>query len=239
MRMTKSGRASWACAFLLSAAALAARPASATVKAGDQTVKVGVGAAVPLSHADLSAVQGPSDASSASTGLGLGGQYLYQLTPAFGFGGEFSYADYGNQGTDLPTHYHITSSYKTWAMEAVARYVLMPDARVNPYFIAGLGLGSVSAKADTSPGAGYVWSNTGTTESRPDFDGSAMGPEFSVGLGADADLTDSLVAGLDARWRFISVSKTFDDQTFPGYQEKISSGNGLQIDGTVGWKFGR
>lgn len=236
MRMSRAGSRS--CRAVLAATALAfiSRPASAVVKAGEQQVSVNVGAAVPTTKFDLSAVGGNTETMGGS-GVGFGGQYLYHLTPALGLGGEFSYASFGDKAHAI-TNAIVTSSYKTWTTEVIARYVLMPEARVNPYFIAGLGMGSVSAKAMTKPAPGFVWSNTGAAESRTNFDGSATGVAFSLGGGADADITDSLFAGLDLRWRFVGAKKDYADQVTGGV-DTLSSGSGLAIAGKIGYKFGR
>lgn len=239
MRTRMSMTGSRSCRVVLAAAALAfiSRPASAVVKAGEQQVSVNVGAAIPTTKYDLSAFGGKTEAMGGS-GVGFGGQYLYNLTPSLGLGGEFSYASFGDKDHTV-TNAIVTSSYKTWTMEVIARYVMMPEARFNPYFIAGLGMGSVAAKATTKPAPGLVWLNTGTTESRTNFDGSAIGAAFSLGAGADADISDSIFAGLDLRWRFVGAKNDFADQVVPGAVHSLSSGNGMAIAGKIGYKFGR
>lgn len=236
MRKHRSGMQAWI-AGAIAATALLARPASAVVKAGEQQASVTAGAAIPLMQFDFSAVGGTSEKTGGS-GVGFGGQYLYHLTPALGLGGEFNYASFGDQ-THNVTKAVVTSSYKTWSMEAVARYVLMPEAKVNPYLIAGLGVGATSAKATTKPAPGFVWANTGTTESRTNFDGSATGAAFSIGAGADADITDSLFAGLELRWRYAGASKTYVDGVDSSLRDSVPAGTGLGIAGRIGWKFGR
>ncbi len=230
----KSAR--WLCGVVAAGAFGLAMPAGATVKAGGQEASVNVGAAIPTTQYDLTSVGGSKD-TMGGTGVGFGGQYLYNLTKAIGVGGEFNYASFGNKDHSV-TKAVVTSSYGTWSLEAVARYVLMPESRVNPYIIAGLGLGSVSAKATTKPASGYAWTNTGTTESRTNFDGSATGVAFSIGAGADADITDSLFAGLDLRWRFVGAKHDYADGVSPGTTDSISSGSGLAVSGDLGWKFG-
>lgn len=219
-----------------------ALPAGATVKTGEHQVSINAGAAIPTTKYDLSASGGSSEVMGGS-GVGFGGQYLYHLTPALGLGSEFSYAAFGDKDHAIGPVLGVpgtivTSSYKTWTMEAIARYVLMPESRVNPYFIAGVGLGSVSAKASTRLPPGLVFASTGSREAT-NFDGSATGVAFSLGAGADADITDSLFAGLDLRWRFVGAKKDFADQAVPGTVHSISSGSGLAVAGKIGYKFGR
>lgn len=222
---------------VLAGMACVSLPAGAVVKAGEHQVSVNVGAAVPTTQYDLSPVGGKTE-DMGDTGTSFGGQYLYHLTPALGLGGEFSYAAFGDKDHSV-TNAIVTSSYKIWTTEVIARYVLMPEARINPYFIAGLGMGSVAAKATTKPAPGLVWLNTGTNESRTNFDGSAMGVAFSLGAGADADITDSLFAGLDLRWRFVGAKKDYADGVLAGAVDSVPSGSGLAIAGKIGWKFGR
>jgi opacity protein-like surface antigen len=237
----KINRANAGCAAMLGLAAVvcAAMPARAEVKAGQQSVSAAVGAAVPTTRYDLSAVGGQTE-TIGGTGVGFGGQYLYHLTPAFGVGGEFNYASFGEKNHSI-TGAAVTSSYKTWSLEAVARYVFMPETRVNPYLIAGFGLGSVSAKATTTLLPGYQWVDTGLTtpSARNNFDGSSMGPAFSIGAGFDADITEAIFGGFDLRWRYAGGRKTYADGASAGLQDSIPGGSGLLVSGKLGWKFGR
>lgn len=123
---------------------------------------------------------------------------------------------------------------KTWTLEAVARYVFLPEKPINPYFIGGLGVGQVMAHLKTKfDGPGISWADT-------NFDGTARGTVFSLGAGLDGDTDiESLIASLDFRWRYISAKKDFTDRLIPGATHSITSWSALTLSVKFGYKFGR
>jgi opacity protein-like surface antigen len=154
-------------------------------------------------------------------------------------GGEFNYASFGDKDHTIANGMAVTTvGAKAWTVEAVARYVLFPEKRINPYFLGGVGVGQVSENAKTKPIAPAAWVDTGTREARTNFDGSATGVAISLGAGVDGYLTESLLAGLDFRWKYLGTNKTFADRAFIGFSDTISATSALSISGKVGYKFG-
>lgn len=149
-------------------------------------------------------------------------------------GAEYSYAAYSDKDHNV-TSAVTTIDSKVWALEAVARYVFLPEKQFNPYFIGGIGVGQVSANAKSRPTATWPDLTTGT---RTNYSGNATGPAFSLGAGFDGSITDSVIAGLEVRWRDINAQKTFSDQITPGLKDHINSSTGLIVAAKIGFKFG-
>jgi len=204
-------------------------PAKAEIKAGQQIVSLNLGAGISLDKTDLTNYAGGSKETAVNPGIAVGGQYLYHLTPAFGFGGDFSYAAYGGKDHSM-TGAVTTEEASTWALQAMARYVLLAEKKFNPYLFGGFGVGQTMVNTKTSIGGGTPKTN---------FSGSATGPAFSLGAGIDGDITESLLAGIEFRWTHINALKTFDDQVTAGAHDNITPSDGLTIGAKVGYKFGK
>jgi opacity protein-like surface antigen len=217
-------------AALLAGSLFSARPVSAEVKAGDQIVGVNVGLDIPFAKGYYNSNY-PNDAAAdhdlAGYGLGFGAQYLYHLTPALGFGAEYNYDAFGRQkwnivdanGNGLGTQ---GTNYHSMDAEAVARYVFMPDQKLNPYAIVGVGMGWVTES---------VWDSAGNH-----YGGTASGLAYSVGGGADYSITEKIIAGVDVRWRAIECQNTFNKGSSTSFS--MPAATGVSIALKAGYKFG-
>jgi len=221
-------------------------PVRAELKAGDHIVSFNAGASFPLNEVDFADVGGGKE-TAVKTGPGFSAQYLYHLTPSFAFGGEAAYAAYGDKDHMItvntftgPANLNVTLASKAWAVQAVARYVLVPEKMIHPYFLGGLGMGGVHSKTTTTPIPPAVWTPSGTQETRTNSEGNATGVAFSLGAGVDGYITESWLLGLDLRWIYLGTKKSFDDQVFgAGVTDELEASKAFVISGKIGYKFGR
>jgi|GEM_PF-6100822 len=213
-----------ACAVLIYANA-----AQAQVKAGRQFLNLNVGGVIPLTKTDL----GDRKEIIIKKGMALGGQYIYQLTPVLGFGGELNYFAYGEQ--DIDSH-NMENKAAAITGLAVVRCILAPENPVHPYLTAGLGYGRMTTQ--TRPIGGAVWGDTLTSEWRDGYYAKISGPAFSLGMGVEGKLSDTIVVGAGLRWFRITSIQTVDHKIefHPG--EKSRSTQGVAITASIGWKFG-
>ncbi|HNT97853.1 MAG TPA: outer membrane beta-barrel protein [Elusimicrobiales bacterium] len=211
--------------------------AQAKYETGSQEVGFTLGAAIPLTKTDLTALGGENEVA-VKTGINVNGRYLYHASPDWAFGGEIGYAAFGEKEHDIDdSGAIIREDAKALTFEGMAKYTLTPEKKTRPYFIGGLGYGSLQQKAETRPIAGFSWTDTGTTEYRTNFDESIGALTLSLGAGLESFLTDSLALGLEARWRTIRTDKTVTDK-ITGGRWKIDDANSFVLTAGLSWKFG-
>jgi len=197
----------------------------AAAEPGSQQLSLEGGAAFPTSanHFSDFAMAGPV----------AGIQYLSNWDNSLAWGVQADYYHFGEKTRLLtsPAGGQIEDTSQNYAetLEVMGRYTFLPDARFAPYIHSGLGVNYFHQKADGTPAAGSTWSDTNTTESRQLQDVGTVGVSYSIGLGVETNLTQSLVLGLETAWHIFGVSKT-------------SYGTGTIDVPTVtmrlGWRFG-
>jgi opacity protein-like surface antigen len=210
--------------------------AHAQYTAGSHEAGFTLGAAIPLTKTDLTALGGEEKVA-VKTGINVNGRYLYHASPQWAFGGEIGYAAFGDKEHDLTDSGAIMrEGAKSLVFEGIAKYTLAPGKKTRPYFIGGLGYGNLQQKTETKPAAGFTWSDTGTTEYRTNYDESIGALAFSLGAGLESFLTDSLALGIEARWRTLSTDEKIADKLFP-IEWEIDNSNSFILTVGLSWKF--
>ncbi len=203
------------------AAALGGSFASAEVTAGEQIVNLDLGTGIPF----LKGIINQSPTSLANPGFLIGGQYIYQLTPHIGVGADIDDSMYGSAdiGVGSGQTAHFTSNHL--GVEAMGRYVFMPQSQWNPYLVAGVGLNENSLKATVPAGTA--------------FSGNWASPAYSVGAGVETVLPHSIIAGLEARWRYIGTESYAMNPAITGGGNFSPGGwSELAIAARLGYRFG-
>ncbi len=217
---------------------LCAGAAMAQYSAGSQEVGLVIGGAMPVTKTDLTALGGKNE-TAVKTGLDVGGRYLYHTTPEWAFGGEVSYAGFGDKTHDAPVLLSIVKeSANTLDVEGVAKYTFTPEKKTRPYLIGGLGYGSLKQKTQIKPSAGNAWLDTGTTEYRTSYDKTIGGVALSIGAGVESSLSDTITLGVEGRWKYLGTKKTVGDKVFGGSWDLPNTSSVLLTAG-VSWKFGK
>ncbi|MDA8131007.1 MAG: outer membrane beta-barrel protein [Elusimicrobia bacterium] len=209
----------------------------AEVKKGQQFININAGAAIPITKTDMTDLGGKNE-TAVKSGLAIGGQYIYQFSPAWGIGAEFASSSFKGQDHEILSHAaKIQNSASAVTMQAVVRCILTPEKRFYPYLLAGAGYGKTDISAKTKPINSGVWSDTLTTEWRDNYDTSISGAALTLGAGVEGNLTDSIVAGLGVRWQNIVAKKTITDTL--GIKWDIKNNQSANATIMLGWKFGK
>jgi hypothetical protein len=212
-----------------------ALPARAELKAGHRYVSIGVGSGGHGTSTDWRALGGDKEADYKG-GSAFGAQYLYQLTPNLGLGGEFEFSNYGQKDHTL-TSYTVRMGGEVYTAEAVMRYTFLPHKWWRPFLAAGFGVSSQRVYALTTPRAGVTWPGTGTRETRSNYSTTLNGASASLGLGLEADLNERFTAGLDLRVRSRAVDKTVVDSALGGTHD-FAPDAGASLLLRLGYRFG-
>lgn len=224
--------------------ALLMAPGFAT-KAYAHTLSLNLGVGIPISNVDVSNVcsggicGGKEKAGSA--GLSVGGQYLYNLRDDIGLGIDINYFGSGDQNssTFIPRADSTLSSKATTVL-AVYKYSFTTKGVIWPYVIAGLGFSSSNLKIDAKPATGFVWGDTGTTETRNMLDTTKTVFASAIGLGLDIPITANIIVGGEARW-VGNGSTTYDStqaaKTAFGVTGVDGSLNQILVNAKVAYKF--
>lgn len=202
-----------ACGLALALVVWACANAAAQTKAGDSIGSLGLGLGQPISGLNLARYGGGSEAPG-SGGVAISPQFIRQLDPHLGLGGELTYQGFSDKAAPRDARPDLTVGGSLLTVELVARYLVTPEKTFSPYLIGGLGLSDFSA---------HVKSGSSTL-----IDTNAMGLALSAGGGAQASLTESLLAMGELRWHL----GTSDS-------EKFGTGavNALAVLLRLGWKF--
>jgi opacity protein-like surface antigen len=170
----------------------AAGTALAQVAAHEQIISFDMGGGAPFTKAAGNEQDYPLR-SVASPGFAGGFQYIYHLTPEVGLGADVYYSAFHNANPSAANGTVFHSSLITY--ELLQRYVFLPYSKdYNPYFIAGIGGNSVylNWRQRATGGTSYL-------------NGSYTYASFSAGLGAESNITQQLIMGVEARWRYMGT----------------------------------
>lgn len=221
------------CVFLLCAGL-----AQAQFSDGSSEVSITAGAALPTSKTDYAGAGGGKEGS-VKSGVGIGGRYLYHTSSKWAFGGEFSYTRFGEKEHTMPAvGVVIKEEESVMLLEGLAKYTFKPENKTRPYLLGGLGYGSLIKKSETTPITGFAWSDTGTTESRENFDESIGGPSISLGVGLESFVGDNVFWSLEGRYKAIGASKEINDKVFSSKWD-VDGNTAFLISASFGWKFGQ
>ncbi|HVE12295.1 MAG TPA: outer membrane beta-barrel protein [Elusimicrobiota bacterium] len=172
--------------------ALGAGPACAAVAKGDSAVSLGLGAGMPVSDLDLSAIGGGSQ-SPGEAGLAVDGRYLYQAGQHLAVGGELGRMGFPDR-TFVGPRLAGTVHSELVTLQALARYLFLPDKDISPYLIGGLGVNRFSAKVRETFDPGDVR-----------LDSDSHGAVFSAGAGVEAAVAKSAFVGAELRWFLATI----------------------------------
>jgi opacity protein-like surface antigen len=211
--------------------------AMAQFSAGSSEAGFTVGGAIPLTKTDLTDLGGKNE-TAVKSGVDFGGRYLYHTTPVWAFGGEVSYSAFGDKTHDLGGLAEIKESAGALDVQGIAKYTFAADKKTRPYLIGGIGYGSLKLKTQTKPVGGAAWADTGTTESRTNFDENFGGLALSMGAGFEHFLTDTLLLGIEGRWKYLGTKDTVNDPVL-GATWDIKSNSSLLLTAGLSWKFGK
>jgi opacity protein-like surface antigen len=195
-----------------------------------------VGGAIPLNNTDLTNLGGKNE-TALKTGVDVGGRYLYHTSPEWAFGGEVSYAGFGDKEHTV-TDSVFKMSGSALDVEGVAKYTLTPKEKTRPYLIGGLGYGSLKQKTQCKPTNGWYWGDTGTTEYRTDYDETIGGVAFSIGAGVESSLSDTITLGIEGRWKYLGAKKTIDDK-LGSIKWDLPNASSVLLTAGVSYKFGK
>jgi len=192
----------------LALAVLSPQSARAQVAQGDKFFTVDLGAGLPYGKVDSPGL--PSE-KLADPGFMGGVQYIYQLSPNFGLGGDVYYSLFNTHKAHSCVPFlnqTMTFTMRKTTFELTGRWVFMPQAPYYPYLVGGVGVNNIYYQARLQPSAVGVFPLGGKFT-----DTSFTTPSFSAGLGFEGALTESFLAGFEARWRYLG---TYSLSSFSG-----------------------
>ncbi|MEK7743408.1 MAG: porin family protein [Elusimicrobiota bacterium] len=202
------------CSALVAGLLFISNQAFAQVKEGSHQGKFQLGMTMPLTKVEVG--NSGETEKSGKIGPAFGFGYDYQYNKNFSFGGEWSYKAWAKNSFTI-NGTGVTITPKGWTLLATAKGQLMPDEKLRPYGLFGLGFNGLSAKVDvpTSPSNNSSESTTGVA--------------FALGGGADYDINDQWLAGGELRWNYQGTSKA-----------KMGTSNYTSFDFlfNLGYKFG-
>lgn len=210
--------------FILLIALLCPAVARAAVNEKEQTVSIELGGAMPFAHLSTDD-QYVTPQIALNLGVLGGLQYLYQLDPHLGVGAGVQSTVFGQREVSASdgTGHNVSAWLMTY--EALARYVLLPDAKINPYLIGGAGFSKVSVKA------------AGLEDDR--FNSRLA---ISLGAGAETDLGRGVIAGLETRWRYLGnhyfPTSTPNTPPFGGSNVVFGGASEIMLALKLGYRFG-
>jgi opacity protein-like surface antigen len=177
------------------------------VGANDQLFSLGFGFATPLSRLSLSSTGGGSD-DNGDTGILLGFQYHYFLSPRLAAGMDLEFLSRSRTGSENLLPNSETDVYgNTSLLLATLRYSLTTHGPVRPYILAGLGGNRTSTIVEAAPNPGFSWSDTDSAETRTLVDTSRWGLAETARVGLDFTLADPAIFSLEFGWTGISNSE--------------------------------
>lgn len=220
------------------------REEAATQEAGDQLVSLGVGFAIPTTRVSFAAAGGGTD-SNGDTGLGLGVQYSYFVTPRLAAGFDLESLNRSPTGSQTLLPNTNTDLYgNTLLMLATARYSLTDHGNVRPYILAGIGPNRTSTIADSTPNLDSGWDDDGdgiadSFETRTLVDESHWGLATTARFGLDFMLPDPALLSLEVGWTGLSnaaYTATPDGKAL-GLNDVTGKLSFVTIAARWGWRF--
>jgi opacity protein-like surface antigen len=134
--------------------------------------KVEIGPDIPIAG-DLEDV--------ADTGILIGGQWIHQMTPGLGLGGELSFTSYGDKSQG-----NVETNVDMITLTGLGRFSLRSAGSKEPYVLAGLGM--TQTDLDVSVNSGQISSDDDTS------------PSLLIGGGVDIPF-EKFALGLEARFQ--------------------------------------
>lgn len=191
------------------------------------SLSLDIGPSFPLTSIDITNVGGGKE-TAGTTGLAIGGQFLYDLRKDIGLGLDINHYGTGDRTSSsfIPAADSTLNSSVTSVL-AVWKFSMLTDGKVWPYIIGGLGMASANLKVDAKPSAGFVWRDSGTNETRSLVDKTNTAFSGAVALGLDVPITSQIFLGAEARYTFVA-SATYDTTPRTFVNTGVSSVQGTQ-----------
>jgi len=171
---------------------------------------------------------------SEKVGVLVGARYLRRLTSNLDWGLQTDYYHFAAKDNVITGRYggkvNTRSTDNVATLEVVGRYSFFTQALIVPYVHSGVGITYFHQKTEGEPTGGSGWFDTQTTETRQLQDASSLGFSYSAGIGVEAELTRTLVLGLETAWHIFGVSQT---------SYGTSTINVPSISLRLGWRFGQ
>lgn len=206
---------------------------------GKQLFSLGFGAGIPLSRIDFRETGGGSDING-NSGLLIGTQYFYSLTPHLAAGMNMEYINRAPRDSQsLLPESDTAVSGDSLLLIPTLKFSLVDRGDVRPYLLAGIGANRTSTVVESSPNPGFEWSDTHTAETRTLVDDAKWGVASTLRVGVDFDVMNPSVFSFECGWTRLS-NATFG-ATPAGQALGLSSITGNQNVMTIaarwGWKF--
>jgi hypothetical protein len=175
----------------------------------------------------------------ARNGAGFGFRYLRNVDPKLAVGGEFSHLSAGSHDSTVLVPNAITRTSLTsnvFLGEVRARW---GDGALRPFLLGGFGVHATSMEIDVNPQAGFVWTDTGTSEVRTAVDTTKSSLAATLQGGVEYHFSPSVCAGAFAAWYYLGSASY--ESTNAGRNGGLASvsGNfsGLSLGGLLTAKF--
>lgn len=181
----------------------------------------------------------------ASPGVAVGARYLADISKGdlpVSIGGEIISLNPGNHVSDTMVTNAITvSNFNSLAFLADLKFRVDDEPVFKPFVLIGLGGESTNENISATPQPGFVWTNTGTTETRTAVDSTKFGFAFTLQSGVDFVLTDKFKAGISGAWYYFA-SQTYDStpvaqQTVPGFMGVTGPLSSIALLGNLTYSF--
>lgn len=202
-------------------------PAQALMEQSSHVLNIGMGGGVPLMDIDLAPVGGGRERFG-SSGVAGGAQYIYQATPAIGLGLDIAGVRFADREHLLPQSV-AASGGSLLTVEGLARFLLLPEKRLSPFILGGAGMNHFNANLEARPAAGFVWSDTRTSEIRRIIDKTSLGYALSLGGGLEGRIGETGLLGIEGRWSYASI-----DRNTYGTKAALAT----TLFARLGWVFG-
>jgi len=162
------------------------------------------GFAVPTTRVDFGGVGGSKETIGSAGGF-VAGQFFHAVHPRVSLGGEINYI--GNGSSDVNSIPTFASSTR---MDSVSFLALLKGYFNDPapwrfYGSGGFGAQNTVFNSDVHPKAGFVWADTGTTETRHLRSSSVTSFAMALGFGFEALVSDSFFLGGEGRFQFAAA----------------------------------
>ncbi|MBI3553106.1 MAG: outer membrane beta-barrel protein [Elusimicrobia bacterium] len=192
----------------------------ATEARAEDYLSLAGGRALPLSYKHFNSIAAP--------GYTGGLEYFHQFGYGLGLGLQADYLAFRPRLVEGSVS-KTKSQASAGTLTAIVRWAPFFRKGGGPYALAGFGANRYTESMKTTPNPGYVWVDTGTSETRTTLSGSSTGAAYVLGAGLDLAVSpNGLTFGAEARWHYLRT----DQKKFGGSMAKA-----FTVVGRVGVRF--
>lgn len=198
-----------------------------------------MGLIAPLSDVEFGSAGG-GRASNGDVGPRLGLQYMRLPGGRWSAGFEARYAHRG--GTDSPGLLPAADSSVSGdalILMPVVKLAVRGEGTARPFILLGAGAHRTSTVVDAAPLAGFVWSDTSTSEARRLVDDSSWGAAASARVGVDFELGDPSFFSIETGWTGLFGADYAPTRAGAdlGVSPASRTIHALTLAGRWGWRF--